>query len=87
MKRYPTKFSSASIIHSVYSLYRSGWMLLLVGIPFCGHLMAQEAPVPREAPAPKDTFDREAQFIEYLLDEKLFTYADLAVHEARVTFT
>lgn len=86
MKRYPTISPSASFVHFARSTCRIGRIFLLLSIVTCGHLMAQEVAASENAQAPKDPFDREAQFVEYLLRENLFDYANLAIEEARVTF-
>lgn len=59
---------------------------MLLGLSLCGQLTAQEGEEAPEARAPRDPFDLEAEFIEYLLDENLFDYANLAIEEARVAF-
>ena len=75
-------FPSAShLLVSVKRGLRFGFALLV----FSANGFAQDAEAEPETRV-KDPFDREADFIGYLLDEGLFEYANLAVEEARGNF-
>ncbi|WFB35616.1 tetratricopeptide repeat protein [Kiritimatiellota bacterium B12222] len=78
----PSLFNSSSVFNNrfVKRTLRGGIAALMLS----GAAFAQDED--GEVTRPKDAFDYEADFINYLLEQGLFEYATLAVSEASTTF-